>query len=235
PQKRVGDTCASDSDCASLGRGAFCRTQTSAGRAYPGGFCTLPCEGDYRVCPASSECVPFPSRFGESRRLCAPLCQYGDAGTGCRAGYECFASLGWTGSSVCWISPAPALMGVAPIGSPCLTDGDCGTDRRCLRPFLPPRYELNGYFGGYCTGVCTPGQSCGDGNDVCTSEPFDTPVGPAIVNACKQPCSAPGFQGECRTDYVCIGSAAGNWCGPRCPTRACTGGTTCDYITGQCR
>ncbi len=236
PPVRVGDPCSGDGDCSSIGRGAFCRTQTTSGLNYPGGFCTLPCEGTTRACTSTSECVSFPTRFGETQRLCVPLCnQRGDAGAGCRIGYECYPSLGWTGSPVCWISPAPALVGNAPTGSPCLNDADCGTDRRCLRPFLPPRYELNGYFGGYCTGVCTPGVPCGNGADLCTSEPFDTPVGPAIVNACKAPCSAPGFQGECRTDYVCQGAPGGNWCAPRCPARSCTGGSTCDFTTGACR
>lgn len=232
PPVHVGDSCTADADCAAIGRGAFCLKQTSAGLAYPGGFCTLPCEGTWAVCTVTSECVTFPARFGETRRICAPSC---NPTVACRAGYECYPGLGWAGSSTCWISPAPALVGAAPIGAACLNDDDCGTGRRCLRPFLPPRYELNGYFGGYCTAVCTPGQACGNGADVCTSEPFDTPVGPAVVNACKQPCSAPGFQGECRTDYVCVEDAAGNWCGPRCPNRSCTGGKVCDWGTGACR
>jgi hypothetical protein len=219
-----------------MGRGAFCRHATTSGLSYPGGFCTFPCEGDYRACSGSSECVSFPARFGEQQRICAPTCQQGDAGQGCRSGYACYAGLGWTGAALCWISPAPALVGTAPSGAPCLGDEDCGAGTRCLRPYLPPLYRGNGYYGGYCTATCTPGVACGAGHDVCITELFDTTVGPAIINSCKAPCSAPGFQGECRTDYVCQGSSAGAWCGPPCGYfRSCEAGQTCDLFSGTCR
>ena len=234
PPVRVGDPCASDNDCAVMGRGAYCRLQTvPGGQTYPGGFCTFPCAGTYSACSSSSECVSFPTRFGERDRLCVPSCnQRGDAGFGCRADYTCYSGLAWGGASVCWIAPPPAAVVTAPIGSPCLADDDCGSGRRCLRPFVGS--AINGYWGGYCTSTCTPGATCGSGNDVCIGEIFPTPVGDATVNGCKAACSAPGFQAECRTEYTCQGSASGSWCAPRCGWRSCPSGQTCNTLTGVC-
>ncbi len=191
------------------------------------------CEGTWQACSGDSACVSFPTRFGESSRLCVPNCT--PPNNTCRPGYACYAGLSWNGQSQCWIAPAPALVGVAPIGSPCIDDGDCGMGRRCLRPFLPPDYRLNGYFGGYCTATCTAGTACGSGTDVCVTELFATPVGNASIDACKAGCTAPGFQGECRTDYLCQSSPTGNWCAPSCLFRPCATGTMCNYDTGLCQ
>lgn len=217
----VGDPCTSDSSCAGLGRGAYCRLHTTGGVAYPGGFCTLPCEGTSASCTGISDCVSFPTRFGESVRLCAPTCHP----RGCRAGYSCYDGLSWNGASLCWIDPPPATSLTAAIGSPCLDASDCGPGRVCQRPYDGAH---TGYYGGYCTSSCTPGAPCGNGSDVCVTE--------GGVSLCRAPCSVPGRQAECRTEYVCEAGAAGNWCASSCTWgRTCPQGKTCNRTTGDCR
>ena len=122
--KRVGEACFGDSDCASLGAAAFCKLSTSSGNAsYVGGYCTLRCQTAAGQCPSGSSCVNLEPRYGETDRFCWDDCTASDP---CRSpGYSCYQL---TNGNGCWLSPLPTPDSGPPaqrVGSSCVLDVDC--------------------------------------------------------------------------------------------------------------
>jgi hypothetical protein len=256
----VGDPCAVDADCASLGTGAICKLTTSTGSGtYPEGYCTKDCTADSQ-CPSTDAgpgvCVSLNAAYGENDKLCWEPCnQRNHVPGGCRSGYACYglSNNGQPIGNGCWIYPLPSPdAGPASdkLGNPCTGFMDCANppDPQ-FAVCITANFKLadggmgtpTGYTGGYCSADCSVSHSvCGD-------------AGVCFVNfpqsgdrSCAELCPTPSTgQGLCRTGYVCTGyfvtqpdggavPSINGYCAPDCfqPGADCGDAGYCD--AGYC-
>jgi hypothetical protein len=242
--KKVGDSCSTNADCASLGAGAICKTMTSSGNGtYLGGYCTFPCTRSADpICGADAFCVGLDSRYGESDAFCWARCTAMNMTDTCRKpGYSCYN----VGSNQgCWLDPLPAQDAGPPadkIGEPCTMDSQC-TNPPDNGGFCTIRDDSLGlvFPGGYCSkDFCATDAECGaDGGGVClTLRPGD--------KRCMRRCSM-GFssldagQSDCRSGYLCRayrssdgGVSTDGYCLPPAPPPPTTVGQACT-TTANC-
>lgn len=238
--KKVGDPCFVGSpDCAGIGGGAYCKSQTSSGNAtYQGGFCTRPCGTDGgNACPIDSVCLNALQPYGENDPICSPRCT---AMTQCRTpGYACYF-INTVSTTACWLNPIPftGLDAGMPsfIGAPCVNSGQCTSPSNafCIQDVLPG-LGASGFVGGYCSALCNM-VSCAAGSSCQSVTGFSSGI---TQQVCLKDCNFPRTgQSNCRNGYVCEGTtgAALGACLPRCNNTgaSCPMGTTCNTMTGYC-
>jgi len=250
----VGDPCAQDSDCSTLGTGALCKLTTPSGVPYVKGYCTLGCAG---VCPQGSNCIDFSlavprlgvSAYGENTAFCLAAC---GSDTDCRApDYGCWlgnvinaTNNGFTQGAGCFPNP-PADAGET--GAPCTSHATC---------MLPPSNGFcessvgldggpSGFAGGYCLSSClgafltapNPDVYCGVGG-TCLVDNLDASGQPNSAD-CYGTCPTPGDSSACRASYICApyrlndgGQSPHGICYPGCQFTGCGSGTC--QVNGYC-
>jgi hypothetical protein len=207
----IGDPCTSAADCA----GDACIPEPD----WPMGYCTdIGCDP---MDPVAS-CAPFGGDGYCYPTMDAPLCFDACVADGdCRAGYQCFSPAPGA-QSVC--APLPTMpvcgdgvidppeeceppgtptcdamcqgLGMAPVGDPCTTAGDCAGSL-CIT-------DADGFPGGYCTDICdsTDPMACAAaGGGLCLS------TGPGGPELCFDECMTTP---DCRMGYTCTNIGMGN-------------------------
>jgi hypothetical protein len=253
PNVYIGAGCYADSDCASLGKSAYCKVTSvppdgGAATDYIIGICTQPCD-DTTSCPSHTVCAGGPnsylSLFNETSRFCISTCAAG--AIACASPLVC-AQVGDLAAPTpvtgCWWPRAFQHFtgGGTPdkLGASCTTSADCASPPSSLVAVCIP--ETSGFVGGYCAAdshLADDDTWCGDaGTDV----PYALSDGGAGFS-CYQRCDSPG-QGRVvgRDGYVCrtvISSADGGLRGyvaPACdaPYNHCSASTNCEVDSGYC-
>jgi len=236
--KLVGDACATNTDCATVGSGALCKLATGNGwYPYPGGYCTVVCS-DGGVCPTNSECLltSTVTPYGETADYCLRTgCgSFAD----CRAGYNCFGTAAQTtATNFCWIDP-PADAGYAPGAACSATSNPCGPPPGtgfCIPATLTDGGPT-GFPGGFCLADCTAASAnsipnyCGDAGICLNTGNF---------SVCEPSCASPMTgRSTCRANYVCTNggiSGGPGFCESNCanPGNGCPTGFTCSAM-GYC-
>jgi hypothetical protein len=237
--KMVGDPCATNTDCATIGAGAICKLTTGNGwYPYPGGYCTAACT-DGGVCPTNSECLltSTVTAYGETADYClrTGCATFSD----CRPGYNCFeTSAQTTATDFCWIDP-PADAGYAPGAACSATSNPCGPPPgtgACIPGTLLDGGP-SGFPGGFCIADCTQAAANNIPN-YCGSAGACLDTGNGSI--CVAPCTSPmAGQSNCRANYVCTnGGVPGGpgFCESSCanPGNGCPDNTfTCNAM-GYC-
>ncbi len=215
----IGDACTRDFQCSVEG---YC---LESNLGFPGGYCSVGCEGTGSACPSGSVCVGEGFTTGSS---CHIACNdHGD----CRAGYQCLPVAAGSSTKACLPSCAlsPCLAGEicntttgvcehngpAAVGEACASRVDCADNGRCLP-------DNQGFRDGMCVtecqddGVCPEGTAC-----------LELGAGQAF---CIPTCTLPD---DCREFYACHpirGTQATSTVRGYCWT-ACLSASDCGYQT----
>ncbi|HEY1087488.1 MAG TPA: hypothetical protein VGE37_07330, partial [Archangium sp.] len=247
----IGMPCTSTAQCAGLGSGAYCKTQTTPWPGtpptpYPNGFCTFPCPTG--VCPSGGTCAggtsSWPYLFNETDRFCAQTCT-----STCGTGFSCLqvdALSAASNNRGCILTPATANFtgGGNPTkaGNACVTDTDCANPPD---PVLAQCLDTADFPQGYCladSNFAPPDTWCAGANKVEVG--FPLPDG-GTNYFCIGTCTSPGNPSSARTGYTCYQKSANEpsigilW--PKCTAADCTGtypacnptsGFCCDTSTG---
>ncbi len=208
----IGDACASDDDCSSVGAVCFEGVNPRTGDpVWPAGYCTIVgcTPGQDGSCPAGSSCYQFGSASGTA---CLADCDAeGVGGAGCRGGYVCQR----LGAS----SPSGACI------PRCHGDSDCASEA-CDAVSGLCRTDIGGSSGGGSSGNghaeenggglrFPPGSPCYDIFDCVLFNQFCVQYAPDTQGVCLNPC-LPGIGGcgageECAPltsgDGACLGPA----------------------------
>jgi hypothetical protein len=197
-----GAPCTADGDC----NQGNCMDEATTG--YPGGLCAEDCSATMSCTSPTSECVDY----GGGDAYCLPTCV---SQASCRPGYGCWdAALFSASSSLCfpdcdsdtqcdggqcnqYLGHCYADLGLAPDGSPCLSDADCES-QRCLDE------ASSGLPGGYCTSLCTVALDNCPGDGACN----ETIIGMTLTGYCLDGC---GVTADCRSTegYTCQAEPGG--------------------------
>lgn len=230
PESDIGTGCTADSDC----DGGVCVTESDG---FAGGYCSAFCVSD-EDCEGASICV----EVGGGTSLCFDTCDP-DVERDCRAGYGCGES---------FMLPAPVCL------PGCVDDTDCPSDATC-NPAGGGLGEGSCYNAGASVGdACEASIDCPD-ETFCFAERFaGWPGGACIAFGCDPdantgcPTGSHCIRGrrggrcfpscvdgmDCRDAYACLPDdefTDRSICQPACADATnCSGGRTCDAMTGRC-
>ncbi len=160
--------------------------------SWPGGYCSILCNGANTLCPTGSHCADFDG----VNSLCMLNCT---SDAQCEAGYVCGQ---WDGVGGRECVPPEPPAGSGDVGDACQSSADCNGALTCYQTYTSNNTTYS-FPGGVCSQPCVPLLGQCDAGDVCTLDAI-----------CMPGCTS---NTQCRANYSCTGfglPGASTYCWP---------------------